>query len=97
MVSVAAAPGCGTVFFGSRVVYRLDMAPRSLRGKEAGAIVPCIEMPLIEGDVRTFSPGDRHRLLLVKRKPYQIEVPSELPADTSKRSWYYLKRADKID
>lgn len=97
VVSVEAAPGCGNVFFGSPVVYRVDKESGSLHEKEVVAIVPCIEMPLIEGNVRIFSIGDRHRLLLTKRKPYKVEVPSELPADTGARSWYYLKRADTVD
>ena len=97
VVSVEAAPGCGNIFFGSPVVYRVDMESPPLHEKEVGVIVPCIEMPMIEGNVRTFSVGDRHRLLLTKRKPYEIEVPSELPADTGTTSWYYLKRADTVD
>ena len=97
VVSVEAAPGCGSILFGSPVVYRVDMESPPLHENEVGAIVPCIEMPMIEGNVRTFSVGDRHRLLLTKRKPYEIEVPSELPADTGTTSWYYLKRADTVD
>ena len=89
LVDVSPQPGCGYLYFGSPATYKLIKGPASLVGKQITVVVPCIELPLPKGNVRSFVVGDIHDLSITRVNLYKIELPAELP----NASWYYLKAA----
>lgn len=64
-------PGCGVMFLASPVTYEILTGPEHLRGLRVVVQVPCIEMPLVKGDVADFEPGDTHEILLSGLNPYE--------------------------
>jgi hypothetical protein len=89
LVSVDAQPGCGFLYVGSPATYQVVAGPASLQGKRITVVVPCIELPLPKGDLRSFIVGDIHYLSISRKNLYKIEIPSRLHDD----SWFYLRAA----
>jgi len=90
VISVKAAPGCGVVFFGSPVIYRVISGDSGWVGKQVTVVVPCLEMAQMSGTIPRFSVGDRQDLVLTKTNVHKIESPSAIPAQ-----WFYLRSASR--
>ena len=89
LLSVEPAPSCGFVLFGSPATYQVLAGPEELRGKRIRVLVACIEMPLVEGDLRSFTVGATHYLVITRENVRRVELPARLAG----RRWFYLKAA----
>ena len=89
LILVERAPSCGIILAGSPATYRVTSGPDTLRGRQINVLVACIEMPMVQGDLREFTPGSTHYLILTKKNSHKIEMPADLPDQT----WFYLKAA----
>lgn len=93
LISVEPAPGCGILLTGSPSTYKVLSGPHSLVGRRINVLVACIEMPLVQGDLGSFTVGTTYHLTLTRRNIHGIEAPASLPND----SWFYLKAASLGD
>ena len=68
--------GCGVIFVGTPVTYRVVSGPSALKGKRIEAVVPCLDF------YREFYVvGHTYNLQLVRNNLYEIEVwPDRLDA-----------------
>jgi len=89
LLSVGKRPGCGGISTGTPAIYRVIDGPRELRGTTINVVIACIEMPLIEGDLRQFVIGTRHYLIISRKNVFRLDMPSSLPD----KAWFYLKAA----
>ncbi len=89
LVSVDRQPGCGYYYFGSPATYQVVAGPARLQGKQITVVVPCIELPLPKGDLRSFVVGDIHYLSISRKNLYKVSNAFRLHDD----SWFYLRAA----
>jgi hypothetical protein len=89
LVSVDVQPGCGIFNVGTPATYKVVAGPATLQGRQITVVVPCIELPLPKGDLRSFVVDDIHYLSISRKNLYKIGIPARLHDD----SWFYLRAA----
>jgi hypothetical protein len=86
---VPTMPGCGTIFFGTPVTFRVVSGPRTLKGQRVEAVVPCLELY-----PEFYVVGRSYDLQLTTHNVYEIEV---WPKQSTAQTQLFLKAATDLD
>lgn len=84
-VVVPTPVGCGVIFVGTPVTFRVASGPQQLKGQLVEAVVPCLDFyPTF------YAAGVTYELQLTRKNLYRIEIwPDELTAPNE----FFLKSA----
>jgi hypothetical protein len=81
--------GCGVIFVGTPITFRVVSGPRLLKGQLIEAVVPCLDFY-----PEFYAVGDTYQLQLTQKNLYKIEVwPDQLTAPNE----FFLKSATNLE
>ena len=91
--------GCGTLFIGTPVTFRVVSGPRALKGKNIQAIIPCLDFYK-----DFYVVGRTYELQLTRQNVYKIEIQmlqtgavGNTPDHISDPLYFYLRSATDLE